>query len=164
MQNFLTEREARKILLALSHGLAKLHDLGIIHRDIKPEHILIEKDGTPRLIDFDTCRRFKDGKATDTTLLGTKTYAPPEQFGFQQTDQRSDIYSLGVTISELLPPNYQGTLRPILNRCSRLDPADRYQNTFITATDWTDGPKNLTFPSIMHVQDLASPAHIGRTI
>ena len=128
MQNFLTEREARKILLALSHGLAKLHDLGIIHRDIKPEHILIEKDDTPRLIDFDTCRRFKDGKAEDTTLLGTKTYAPPEQFGFQQTDQRSDIYSLGVTISELLPPDYQGTLRPILNRCSRLDPADRYQN------------------------------------
>ncbi len=133
-QNFLTEREARQILLALCQDLSKLHALGIIHRDIKPEHILIEKDGTPRLIDFDTCRRFKDGKAEDTTLLGTKTYAPPEQFGFQQTDQRSDIYSLGITIRDLLPPDYQGSLRPIINRCTRLDPADRYQSMTELAT------------------------------
>lgn len=125
---FLTPNEAEKILLALCDGLAALHALGIIHRDIKPAHILIEKDGTPRLIDFDTCRLLKDNQREDTELLGTKTYAPPEQFGFQQTDCRSDIYALGQTINELLPPDYQGKLRSILKRCQRLDPADRYQS------------------------------------
>ena len=125
---FLTPQEAEKILLALCDGLAALHALGIIHRDIKPAHILIEKDGTPRLIDFDTCRLLKDNQREDTELLGTKTYAPPEQFGFQQTDCRSDIYALGQTINELLPPDYQGKLRSILKRCQRLDPADRYQS------------------------------------
>ena len=125
---FLTPLEAEKILLALCDGLAAMHALGIIHRDIKPDHILIEKDGTPRLIDFDTCRLLKDSQREDTELLGTKTYAPPEQFGFQQTDCRSDIYALGQTINELLPPDYQGKLRSIVKRCQRLDPADRYQS------------------------------------
>ncbi len=125
---FLTPQEAEKILLALCDGLAAMHALGIIHRDIKPAHILIEKDGTPRLIDFDTCRLLKDSQREDTELLGTKNYAPPEQFGFQQTDCRSDIYALGQTINELLPPDYQGKLRSILKRCQRLDPADRYQS------------------------------------
>ena len=125
---FLTPQEAEKILLSLCDGLAAMHALDIIHRDIKPAHILIEKDGTPRLIDFDTCRLLKDNQREDTELLGTKTYAPPEQFGFQQTDCRSDIYALGQTINELLPPDYQGKLRSILKRCQRLDPADRYQS------------------------------------
>ena len=125
---FLTPLEAEKILLALCDGLAAIHALGIIHRDIKPAHILIEKDGTPRLIDFDTCRLLKDNQREDTELLGTKNYAPPEQFGFQQTDCRSDIYALGQTINELLPPDYQGKLRSIVKRCQRLDPADRYQS------------------------------------
>ena len=125
--HFITPQEAEKILLALCDGLAAMHTLGVIHRDIKPAHIIIEKDGKPRLIDFDTCRRIKYSQTEDTELLGTKTYAPPEQFGFQQTDCRSDIYSLGQTISELLPPNYHGNLLPILKRCKRLDPADRYQ-------------------------------------
>ncbi len=125
---YLTEHNARQIMLALSQGLAQLHALGIIHRDIKPEHILMETNGTPRLIDFDACRRFKDGQNEDTTLLGTKTYAPPEQFGFHQTDQRSDIYSLGMTIRELLPPDYRGKLLSVLDRCTNLDPAQRYQN------------------------------------
>ncbi len=126
--HFLTLKEATNIMLALCDGLAAMHALSVIHRDIKPAHILIEKDGTPRLIDFDTCRLLKDNQREDTELLGTKTYAPPEQFGFQQTDCRSDIYALGQTINELLPPDYQGKLRPILKRCQRLDPADRYQN------------------------------------
>lgn len=125
---FLTPKEATNIMLALCDGLAAMHALGIIHRDIKPAHILIEKDGTPRLIDFDTCRLLKDNQREDTELLGTKTYAPPEQFGFQQTDCRSDIYALGQTINELLPPDYHGKLRSILKRCQRLDPADRYQS------------------------------------
>ena len=125
---FLTPKAATNILLALCDGLAALHALDIIHRDIKPAHILIEKDDTPRLIDFDTCRLLKDNQREDTELLGTKNYAPPEQFGFQQTDCRSDIYALGQTISEMLPSDYQGKLRPILKRCQRLDPADRYQS------------------------------------
>ncbi|SHK25066.1 Serine/threonine protein kinase [Selenomonas ruminantium] len=144
-KNYLTEQEASQLLLSICHGLAQLHALGIIHRDIKPEHIIVEKDNTPRLIDFDACRSFKDGQTEDTALLGTKTYAPPEQFGFQQTDPRSDIYALGKTIQELLPPDYNGRLLPILQRCQRLDPADRYQNTHELSAALQRTPRRLLF-------------------
>ena len=82
-------------------GLKELHEQKIIHRDIKPSNMILQADGRIRLIDFDAARIFKDNKATDTELLGTKDYAPPEQYGFGQTDPRSDIYSLGVTIKNV---------------------------------------------------------------
>ena len=67
-----------------------------------------------RLIDFDASRSIKEGAGEDTKLLGTKGYAPPEQFGYGQTDARSDLYSLGVTLQELLGDGYHGCLQNIL--------------------------------------------------
>ena len=126
-KKFLTESEARKILLQMCDGLKELHAQKIIHRDIKPSNLILQGDKI-RLIDFDAARVFKDGKEADTNLLGTKGYAPPEQFGSGQTDQRSDIYSLGVTIKNLLGGNYSGHLKKILDKCTELDPKNRFQS------------------------------------
>ena len=124
---FLSESQARSILLQMCDGLRELHAQKIIHRDIKPSNLILQGEKI-RLIDFDAARLFKDGQETDTRLLGTKGYAPPEQFGSGQTDPRSDIYSLGVTMKILLSENCGGRLKKILDRCTELDPKNRFQN------------------------------------
>ena len=129
--NFLlTESEAEKILLQLCEGLKELHAQKIIHRDIKPSNLILQVDGRIRLIDFDAARTFKSGKEEDTKIFLTRGYAPPEQYGvgYGQTDQRSDIYSLGVTIKSLLGENYNGYLKKILDKCTEFDPARRFQS------------------------------------
>ena len=122
----LTEQEAQAILLQLAAGLVVLHDMGIIHRDIKPSNLILQGSGMVRLIDFDAARIVKPGEIADTTLLGTKGYAPPEQFGFGQTDARSDLYALGKTMQVLLGTDYHGWLMPILVKCTEIDPKRRY--------------------------------------
>lgn len=74
----------------------------IIFRDLKPDNIMITTDDQVKLIDFGIVRFFTQGKKKDTIALGTKGYAAPEQFGSGQTDERSDIYSLGATLFHLL--------------------------------------------------------------
>lgn len=125
-RNFLTEFEAREILLQMCDGLSELHAKKIIHRDIKPANLILQ-GGKIRLIDFDAARIFKAGQESDTRPLGTKGYAPPEQFGSGQTDPRSDIYALGKTIEFLLGEKYGG-LKKILAKCTELDPKNRFQS------------------------------------
>ena len=124
----ITPAEGAKIFKQFCHGLKELHRLGIIHRDIKPANIIIKETGTPVLIDFDSSRLITDkkDKAADTVLLGTKGYAPPEQFGYAATDIRSDIYALGITFENLLPPSKK--FKKILQKCHAFDPNMRYQN------------------------------------
>ena len=122
------------MLSRLCHGLKELHECGIIHRDIKPANLILQNPELPEslyLIDFDAARLISGHKATDTALLGTRGYAPPEQYGFSQTDARSDIYALGCTFKEILGPQYHGRLIPILNKCCAIDPQARYQNVEI---------------------------------
>lgn len=126
-KEYLGEKAVAAIAMQLCDGLAVLHGAGIIHRDIKPAN-LIWGNGVVRLIDFDASREVKQSAQEDTTHLGTKGYAPPEQFGYGQTDARSDIYALGVTLLELLGPDYHGYLRRILEKCREVDPKKRYQN------------------------------------
>ena len=121
----LTEIETRKFLLQLCDGLKFLHERGIIHRDIKPSNLILNGENI-KLIDFDAARIFSADKTADTKLLGTKGYAPPEQFGFGQTDSRSDIYSLGKTFLEVT--NCGDNLKKILLKCIEVDPKNRYQN------------------------------------
>ena len=127
-KNFLTEEETLKILLQLCDGLKFLHGLGIIHRDIKPSNLILQTGGVIRLIDFDAARIFKENQAQYTKSLGTKGYAAPEQFGYRQTDSRSDIYALGVTLLELSCENCGERLKKILAKCTAFDPKDRYQS------------------------------------
>lgn len=119
----------------------------IIYRDMKPANIMLQPNGNVKLIDFGIAREFKDGNIEDTTSLGTKGYAAPEQFGGRgQTDPRTDIYCLGVTLYHLLtgknptePPykiypirhwneQLSGGLENIVIRCTRTDPEERYQS------------------------------------
>ena len=125
---FLTESEAREFLLQLCDGLKILHGQGIIHRDIKPANLILQAGKIIRLIDFDAARIFKAGKDEDTNFWGTKGYAPPEQFGFGQTDKRSDIYSLGITFQKLLGENCKGNLKKILAKCTEIDPRRRFNS------------------------------------
>ena len=87
-----------QLFVELCNALNFLHtnfSAPIIHRDIKPSNILITKSGQVKLIDFGISRNYEENENTDTYKFGTVGYASPEQFGYKQTDVRSDIYSLG---------------------------------------------------------------------
>ncbi|MBQ6758530.1 MAG: serine/threonine protein kinase, partial [Selenomonadaceae bacterium] len=105
----LDETLAEKILLQLCDSLSILHERNIIHRDLKPSNIMLTVENAVKLIDFGIARFFKPESTADTELMGTRGYAPLEQFGlfdFGQTDRRSDIYALGLTIKNLLGKDY----------------------------------------------------------
>ncbi len=122
------ENQAAQILKQLCSALKLLHTEKIIHRDLKPSNIMLTKNNSVKLIDFSISRLEKNNSESDTDFLGTRGYAPPEQFGFGQTDPRSDIYSLGKTFQKILGENYHGYLKKILSKCSELDPSKRYQS------------------------------------
>ena len=126
--NGLDEKVSARILKEICKGLKILHDEKIIHRDLKPSNIMLTKTNSVKLIDFSISRIEKENSESDTDFLGTRGYAPPEQFGFGQTDPRSDIYSLGITIKKLLGDDYNGYLKKILLKCTELDPKNRYQS------------------------------------
>ena len=125
----LTESDARKILLKLCDVLEFLHNLQIVHSDIKPANIILRKNKKIRLIDFDAARIYNDDRKTQTRYLGTEKYASPEQIkNIGQIDFRSDIYNLGKTFLELLGENYNGKLKKILLKCTETLPENRYQS------------------------------------
>lgn len=74
----------------------------VIFRDVKPDNIMVDREGVVKLIDFGIARHFKTGKAKDTVAFGTPGYAPPEQWGKQQSDARSDVYALAATLHHML--------------------------------------------------------------
>lgn len=90
--------EAAKAICELCEAVAALHQRSVIHRDITPANIILSTDGA-HLIDFGIARLRVDGVTHDTASLGTWGFASPEQFGFAQTDARSDVYSLGRVLS-----------------------------------------------------------------
>lgn len=119
----------------------------IIYRDMKPSNVMLQPNGTVKLIDFGIAREFKEKKVQDTTCLGTRGYAAPEQFGGQgQTDARTDIYCLGATIYHLVTghnpseppyemypirhwnPVFSSGLEKIILKCTQRNPDDRYQS------------------------------------
>nr|WP_296472483.1 protein kinase [uncultured Acetatifactor sp.] len=125
----LSGKQFRQVVRELCAVLEFLHGKGIIHRDIKPSNILLTEECHVRLIDFDAARMPREGAEQDTRLLGTRGFAPPEQYGFAQTDERADIYALGVTMEQLLgetvrKPRY----RRVIRKCRNLNPDKRYQS------------------------------------
>ncbi len=120
------EKTVENIAIQLCDVLEIIHSNGIIHRDIKPSNIIIKDDGTIKLIDFGAARINSYNKMErDTRVLGTPGYAPPEQYGFSTTDYRSDIYSIGITLKELLGIEYDGRLNKIISKCIEIDPNRR---------------------------------------
>ncbi len=138
----------------LASALDYLHSLNppIIYRDMKPSNIMLQPDGRVKLIDFGTAKEYKIENIADTTALGTRGYAAPEQFGDEQghgiykTDARTDIYCLGATIYHIVTgknpgeppyemrpirewnPALSGGLEKIILKCIQPNPEDRYQN------------------------------------
>ena len=117
-------------LLLYLHGL----EPPVIHRDIKPQNIIIGENGEPSLIDFDIARTYDSGAETDTQFIGTRAYAPPEQYGFSQTDRRADIYALGVLLCFLLTGSTElrnaeianRRLAAVVRRCTAFSPEERF--------------------------------------
>lgn len=118
-----------KVIMQVFNSIEDLHSVGIIHRDIKPDNILITSEYKAYLIDFGISRFYSADVGSDTTKLGTKGFASPEQFGFQQTDFRSDIYSLGKTMDALIKDNNIHTnLKPVILKATSFDPDNRYSD------------------------------------
>jgi serine/threonine-protein kinase len=84
----------------------------IIFRDLKPQNIMVTPGDRVKLLDFGIARHFKAGQQRDTRILGTPGYAAPEQYGSTQSDPRSDVYSLGVVLHEMLT-GYDPTNTPL---------------------------------------------------
>lgn len=139
-----SERLATGIMPALCDAVFELHTLldpPLIHRDLKPSNVIVRSDGRPFVIDFGIARAW-DGEAdADTVRFGTRAYAPPEQFGFGQTDARSDVYALGklalfcATGGEGTGPVDEGDLRrrglsvplsEVIARATAFDPVRRF--------------------------------------
>lgn len=130
-----SERETRQIVRDLCNGLWVLHKLGAVHRDIKPENVILRGEQAV-LIDFDASRVFKRDQTADTVVLGTTGFAAPEQYGMGQSDNRSDIYSLGVLMNVMLTGQHPsrrlapGKYGRIVRKCTMTNPAGRYQTVF----------------------------------
>lgn len=109
----LPEKDVMEWAQQLCSVLTYLHERRppIIFRDLKPGNIMVTKQGQVKLIDFGIARIFRRDKTHDTQVLGTPGYAPPEQYGKGQTDPRSDVYALGVTLHQLLT-NYDPSSTP----------------------------------------------------
>jgi serine/threonine protein kinase len=90
------------IVLQVLHGLGQAHKLGIVHRDIKPANVFITEDGTAKIMDFGIARLGSSSATGSGTLLGTAAYMSPEQVNGQPVDGRSDLFSVGSMLCELL--------------------------------------------------------------
>lgn len=128
-----SQRETRQIGRQLCQGLWVLHSLGAVHRDVKPENVIL-RGNQAVLIDFDASRIVKLENEADTQVLGTTGFAAPEQYGIGQSDRRADIYSLGVLMNILCTGKHpsvelaKGRLGRIIQKCTMISPSSRYQS------------------------------------
>lgn len=131
-RGFLNAQEAVGILVQLLNGLEFLHGLGLVHRDIHPGNVLVSSDNVVKILDLGIARKVRENCSQDTSILGTVGFAAPEQYGFAQTDGRTDIYSAGVLLNVLLTGRVpkvimaQGRLGMIVQKCTEISPEKRY--------------------------------------
>ncbi len=107
----------------------------VVHRDIKPQNLILAPDGTVRLVDLDAAETLSDDKAEDTLVMGTAVTAAPEQFGYRRCDERTDVYAIGVLMVYLLTGGYgreslkgqklSPFLKRVIHRCISFDPDRR---------------------------------------
>lgn len=136
----LSAKDIFGITLKLTDILSYLHSQvpPVIHRDIKPQNIIVGRDGSIHLIDFGIARVHKEERRKDTSVILTLDYASPEQYGFEQTTPLSDIYSLGVVLlflatgravrSGLEAQIVNNRLRNLIEQCIAFNPKARIRN------------------------------------
>lgn len=148
--------EAIAYAIEISRGLSAANDGGIIHRDVKPQNVLIDRDGRAKVTDFGIARTLdEEGLTADGRVIGTTDYVSPEQALGEQVGPQSDIYSLGVVLFEMLTgnvpfaadspvavamchvrdpmpdvqtirPEVSATVAAIVDRCTAKAPEERY--------------------------------------
>ncbi len=131
-----TRDETIRLMIQLCEGLECLHVRfhPIIHRDIKPSNIMISSDGIVKLIDYNAARCYEKGASQDTRYIGTPGFAAPEQYGFSQSDVRTDIYAVGIVLNYMLTgrpvheETAKGSLGRIVTKCTQMDPHKRYHS------------------------------------
>lgn len=133
-----SDAETVAVGIDLCKEVRKLHHRKppVIHRDIKPENIIIKPDGSLALIDLETARTYKEEQREDTHFVGTRETAAPEQYGFGQSDERTDIYGIGRTLlyvkaggeypDDLSKLPGDRKINRIIRKCCSFDPDRRY--------------------------------------
>ena len=149
LQNLLDEKHtlSEEYALTVFHSVADTVRLlhartpAVIHRDIKPDNIILCADGRIFLTDIDAAKPFEPGIVRDTVLFGTAGYAAPEQYGFGGSDVRTDVYALGVLLNVMvtgaLPTEIPagGKIGELVEKATRMDPAGRYTSVEEMLTD-----------------------------
>lgn len=154
---------AEDVFPRLCDAVTELHvgfDPPLIHRDLKPSNIVLSY-GALKLIDFGIARSYSEGADADTHQFGTRAYAPPEQFGYGQTDERSDVYALGLILYYCLTEQTPDArtreaswrdaripepLRAVIEKGASFDPAQRYgsaaelKDAFLDAVEMVRSP------------------------
>ena len=142
-QGRLTVGRAVQITSDVCRAVTALHERGVVHRDITPDNVIVAKDGA-HLVDLGIARQRIEGKSRDTNTLGTWGFAAPEQYGFAQTDARSDIYAIGKLLGYALTgarpdsDEYETRLAnasvvptelaEVVRRATEFEPSVRYQS------------------------------------
>lgn len=131
--------EILRIVIGICEETTKLHALvpPVLHRDIKPRNLIIDDRGKVHLIDFETSRNYKENKEKDTMFFGTEGTAAPEQYGYCQTDVRTDVYGIGKVLEFLYNENTDcqtgermiyRKIQKLIQKAITFDPAHRYQS------------------------------------
>lgn len=155
VQGTFTEEETIRIMKDVCDGLEVLHqkEPSVIHNDIKAANIMMREDKSIKLFDFDISRIYKDDSCKNTRLMGTHEYAAPEHYGFEQSEPCTDIYSLGVTMHEMLAGTglnrehqvtYDGPLSGIIKKCVEIDRKRRYASAALLKADLEKMQKKLS--------------------
>ncbi len=122
----------RKVIRSVCNALAVLHDRDFVHRDVKPENVVVGERGRVVLIDFNAARKITPA-GKDTVVMGTVGYASPEQLGVAQSDARTDIYAVGVLLNVMLTGKHpseklaKGKAGRIVRKCTNVNPDERYR-------------------------------------